>query len=205
MDLLHTHLCERLFLNVTTDSRVFIKGDTLYRHPLSTISYTTYDLQREEDSIHLNFGSQAVMVYSPTLQGTEPWLYAYIIAIYHVFVSTVADPEPKRLELLWVRWMERGQSHLRGENSSRYTHISFVRDSGIPGEAFGFIDPSHIIRGCHLIPTFNLKRTRNRLGPSMARDVKGDWEAFYTNRYIALSIIRLIILITFEPAQVCRS
>ena len=48
------------------DERVFIKDSTLYEHPLLTVNYTTYDLQREKDSIHMNFGSQAVMVYSPT-------------------------------------------------------------------------------------------------------------------------------------------
>lgn len=182
MNLLHAHLSERLFAGTSVDDRVFIKDDTLYEHPLSTISYTTYDLERDEDLVHLGFGSQAVMVYSPTSQDTEPWLYAYIVAIYHVLVCTAADPEPKRLELLWVRWMERDPPHLRGPNSSRYTHVSFVQHSGVPGEAFGFVDPSHVIRGCHLIPAFNLQRTRDRLGPSMAWDSKGDWQAFYTNR-----------------------
>jgi hypothetical protein len=183
MDLLFTHLRERLYTGTDVDERVFIKGDTLYEHPLLTISYTTYDLKRERDPIHLNFGNQAIMVYSPTSQGTEPWLYAHVVAVYHLFVCTQIDPEPKRLELLWVRWMERGSLQLRGENSSQYTRISFIQHSVVPGEAFGFVDPSHIIRACHLIPAFNLGRTRDQLGPSMARDAKGDWKAFYANRY----------------------
>jgi len=79
--------------------------------------------------------------------------------------------------------MQRDLSQLRGPNASQYSRISFVPHSGIPGEALGFVDPSHVIRGCHLIPTFNLQRTRDRLGPSMARDAKGDWQAFYANRY----------------------
>jgi len=182
MDLLHAHLCERLFTGAGMDERVIIRGDTLYNHPLLTINYTTYNVRREKDSIHLNFGNQAVMVYSPTSQDAEPWLYAYVVAVYHVFVCTATDPEPKRLELLWVRWMQRDPSQLRGPNSRQYTRISFIPHLGVPGEAFGFADPSHIIRTCHLIPAFNLQRTRDRLGPSIARDVKGDWRAFYTNR-----------------------
>ena len=79
MDLLHAHLRERLFTNTGMDERVFIKDDTLYGHPLLTINYTTYDLKRERDSIHLNFGNQAVIVYSPTSCDGEPWLYAYIV------------------------------------------------------------------------------------------------------------------------------
>ena len=183
MDLLHAHLCDRLFAGANVDGRVFIKDNTLYKHPISAIEYTTYDLKRDEDSIHLGFRNQGVMVYSPTLPGAEPWLYAHVVAIYHVLVYTVANPEPKRLELLWVRWMERDSTQLRGPNSSQYTRVSFVQHSGVPGEAFGFVDPSHIIRGCHLIPTFHLQRTRDQLGPSIVRDIKGDWRAFYINRY----------------------
>jgi hypothetical protein len=181
MDLLHAHLHDRLFVDVDADNRVFIKDDTLYEHPLLTINYTTYDLEREVDTVHLNFGNQTVMVYSPT-SDAEPWLYAHVVAIYHVFVHTAANPEPRRLELLWVRWMELDSLQLGGANSSQYAQISFAPYSGIPGEAFGFVDPSHIIRACHLIPAFNLGWTRDRLGPSMARDIKGDWRAFYTNR-----------------------
>ncbi|KAF9646621.1 hypothetical protein BDM02DRAFT_3188673 [Thelephora ganbajun] len=157
MDLIHAHLCDRLSTDVYTDERVFIKDNILYEHPLLTVDYTTYDLKRDKDLIHLNFRNQAVMVYSPTSQGTEPWLYAHIIAVYHLFACTAADPEPKRLELLWVRWMQWHPSQLRGLNASQYTHISFTPHLGIPGEAFGFVDPSHIIRGCHLIPTFDLQ------------------------------------------------
>lgn len=183
MDLLYTHLRKRLFQDPDANERVFIKDNTLYEHLLLTIDYTTYDLKRDQDAIHLNFGNQAVMVYSPTSQDPEPWLYAYVIAIYHLSIFTPSDTEPERLELLWVRWMERDSSQLQGPNSSRYTRVSFTPDSGIPSEAFGFVDPSHVIRGCHLIPAFELQQTRNQLGPSITRDAKGDWRAFYANRY----------------------
>ena len=183
MDLLHAHLCEWLFQDPDIEEKVFIKDDTLYEHPLLTVDYTTYDLKRDQDSIHLNFGNQAVMVYFPTSEDPEPWLYAHIVAIFHLFVLTLGDTEPKRLELLWVRWMRQDSSQLRGPNASRYTRISFIPYSGVPGEAFGFVDPSHVIRGCHLIPAFDLQRTHDRLGPSIFRDTKGDWRAFYTNRY----------------------
>ena len=169
------------------EESVFIRDDTLYEHPLLTIGYTTYDLKRDKDSIHLGFGNQAVLVYSPTSQDSEPWLYAHVIAVYHVFVCTRTNPEPKRLELLWVRWMRRDTSHLKGPNASQFTRVSFISHSGTPGEAFGFVDPSHVIRGCHLIPVFDLRRTRDRLGVSIARNTKGDWQAFYANRCDPLS------------------
>ena len=95
MGLLHTHLCDQLFEDTNRNDRVFIQDDTLYKHLLSTINYTTYDLKRDSDTVHLGFGNQAVTAYSPTSQDTEPWLYVYIVAIYHVFVYTVASPELK--------------------------------------------------------------------------------------------------------------
>jgi len=79
--------------------------------------------------------------------------------------------------------MQRDTLHLEGPNASQFTRVSFVPHTGTPGESFGFVDPSHVIRGCHLIPVFNLQRTRDLLGVSMARDIKGDWRAFYANRY----------------------
>lgn len=189
MNLLQTHLCDRLLAGANFNERVFIKDNALYEHPLLTVEHTTYDLKRDSDPIHLDFGNQAVLVYSPTSQGGEPWLYAYVIAVYHVFVYTAANPEPSRLELLWVRWMERHSMQLKGPNSSQYTRISFTQHTGVPGEDFGFVDPSHVIRGCHLIPAFRLQHTRDRLGPSIARDVKGDWEAFYVNQYVFFSSV----------------
>ena len=69
MDLLDSHLRECLFSEMDVDERVFIRDDILYKHPLLTINYTTYNLQRDKDSIHLKFGNQGVLVYFPHLSG----------------------------------------------------------------------------------------------------------------------------------------
>ena len=182
MDLLYGHLRDRLFANQETDRPIFIKDATIYEHPLFNIEYTSYDLRREQDVVHLKYSSEGIMVHSPTTPGSEPWLYACVVAIYHALVYTDTDPIAKRLELLWVRWMQRDTSHLSGPNAKYYPRVSFVPHSNVPGESFGFVDPSHIIRGCHLLPIFKLGRTRDQLGPSMFRDNKGDWQAFYANR-----------------------
>ena len=199
MDLLHAHLCDQLFAGVDSDERVFIKGDTLYEHSILTVEYTSYDLQREDDTVHLNFGNQVVMIYSQTSQAIKPWLYAHVIAIYHVFVHTATNPEPKHLELLWVRWMERDSAQLKGVNSSKYTHILLIPHSGIPGESFGFVDLSHIIHACHLIPAFNLGQTHDWLGPSMIQNVKGDWQVFYANKYDSINLYFLC-----SPVPLCK-
>ena len=183
MDSLLIHLRDRLFPDGDSTEPLFIQNNTLYNHPILTINYTSYDLQRKQDIIHLGYSREGIMVYTPTLGGDEPWSYAKILAIYHVVVRTASDPEPKRLTALWVRWMERSTSGLIGLNSQNYTQVSFVPWSGVPGTTFDFIDPSHIIRGCHLLPAFALGRTHDLLDPSIARDREGDWRAYYANRY----------------------
>ena len=183
MESLLTHLRNRLFPDENNTEPIFIQNDTLYNHPILTINYTSYNLQREQDIIHLGYGREGIMVYTPTLGGNEPWSYANILTIYHVIVRTASDPEPKRLTVLWVRWMEYSTSGLDGPNSQNYARVSFVPWSGIPGNTFDFIDPSHIIRGCHLLPVFALGRTCDLLNPSIARDPEGDWCAYYANRY----------------------
>ena len=67
--------------------------------------------------------------------------------------------------------------------------------------AFGFLDPSLVLRGCHLIPAFNDGRTSDLLTAplTIARppDEVDDWVAFYVNMHVAfLSGIIILLLIT---------
>lgn len=185
MDLLLAHLRKRLFPNGDNTEQVFIKDDVLYEHPVLNIKYTSYDVQQEKDIIHIGYDRTGVMVYTPTLgeDENEPWSYANILAVYHVTVRTASNPEPQMLTLLWVRWMQRCTGGLTGLNSRNYTRVSFVPWAGVLGSTFDFVDPSHIICACHLIPAFDLGRTHNLLDPSFVRDPKGDWCAYYANRY----------------------
>lgn len=146
------------------------------------------------------------MVYTPTLgeDENEPWSYASVLAAYHATVRTASNPEPQTLTLLWVRWMQRAEVGLTGRNSRNYTRVSFVPWSGTIGNTFDFIDPSHIIRACHLVPAFNLGRTYDLLDPSVARDPQGDWSAYYANRYRGLDFIDLISIMTYDPMTQVR-
>lgn len=182
MDLLLTHLRERLFPDEDNQDQIFIENDTLYEHPILNVKYTSYEVHQEKDIVHLGYGRTGVMVYTPTLTGDEPWSYASILKVYHLTVQTAFNPEPRTLTVLWVRWMQRDAVSLTGQNSRNYTRVSFVPWSGTLGSTFDFVDPSHIIRACHLIPVFDLGRTGNFLEPSIIRDSKGDWCAYYANR-----------------------
>ena len=183
MELLLAHLRERLFPGRNSTEQIFIENDTIYEHPILNIKFTSYDVQHERDIVHLGYGRTGIMVYTPTREDdSEPWLYAAILAIYHITVRTASNPEPETLTVLWVRWMQRSTAGLTGLNSQNYTRVGFVPWSDNIGSTFDFIDPSHIIRACHLIPAFNLGRTHDLLDPSIARDPKGDWCAYYANR-----------------------
>jgi hypothetical protein len=185
MELLLDHLRARLFTNKDNAEQIFIDNDTLYEHPLLNIRYMSYEVRQENDIVHVGYGRTGIMVYTPTAteDENEPWSYANILAVYHVIVRTASNPSPQTLTVLWVRWMERNTAGLTGPNSRNFTQVSFVPWSGTRGNTFDFVNPSHIIRACHFIPNFNLGRTHTLLDQSIARDTKGDWCAFYANRY----------------------
>jgi hypothetical protein len=81
----------------------------------------------------------------------------------------------------------------RYRSSPRYARlpiVGFVEDSD--DLAFGFLDPSLVIRGCHLIPRFASGRTNTLMmlyqGPTAARapGYTDDWTNFYVNMYVLL-------------------
>jgi hypothetical protein len=85
------------------------------------------------------------------------------------------------MEFLWVRWFGVIEGHQCGTKIARLPKIGFLEESD--PSAFGFLDPSFVIRGCHLIPAFadgrtqDLLTTKSSLGrPAGETD---DWAAFY--------------------------
>ncbi|KAI8994034.1 hypothetical protein BD414DRAFT_411805, partial [Trametes punicea] len=68
----------------------------------------------------------------------------------------------------------------------RLNQIGFVpeEDNG----TFDFLDPTDVIRACHLIPAFAEHRTTSLLRPSpLSRPVSEqhqDWERYYVNRFV---------------------
>lgn len=116
----------------------------------------------------------------------HPYWYARVLGVFHVKVLHVApnghylsgDRRGRRMDFLWVRWLGIEPGYRSGWKARRLDRVGFV-----PGaDAFGFVNPEDVIRGAHLIPAFALGRTKDFLGPSMARDPEGDWLNFYVNR-----------------------
>ena len=87
-----------------------------------------------------------------------------------------------RIDFLWVQWFQFDDSFKRGWQTWRLHHLEFM-DARRPG-AFGFLDPSVVIRGVHLIPVFAHDRTFEflPLQNSVARmplNEDKDWHFYY--------------------------
>jgi hypothetical protein len=88
------------------------------------------------------------------------------------------------MEFLWVRWYGTEPGYRSGFKAARLPKIGFVPDSD--DYAFGLLDPSLVLRGCHIVPVFSGGRTDSLLSLSpghatVARDEgeNDDWENFY--------------------------
>jgi hypothetical protein len=154
----------------------------IYAHAAIQFNYTTYDVCRAQDSVkpHSDHADIMVLSYEDDKKGIpHPFWYGRVQGIYHIRVMPfdiegVAQlKEETRMDFLWVRWfgMEPLKSHKSGFKYQHLDRVGFL-DNDNP-EAFGFVDPKEVIRGCHLIPAFDWKRTEAFIGPSVARDDGG--------------------------------
>ena len=175
------HNCGTKHYDPEKFTKLIIRDEAIYCYPLIWFNFTTYDFQRDQDIIHPTFDKKDIMVYCPGLDGPFPWRYAQVQGIFHVNVQTASLPMPKKLFFLWVRWFTPIDVNFNPAQARSYPRISFIPYQSNEDKPFGFIDPEHVIRGCHLIPTFELGRTSHLLPPSVARDRAGDWNAFSVN------------------------
>lgn len=152
------------------------------------VNFTTYDVRRDQDS--LNPVKQCyVMVRSPeTEPDAHPFWYAQVLGVFHATVSIFPSKESRleqvlntRVEFLWVRWFGVEPGDRSGFKYCKLPKIGFVPESD--RFAFGFLDPSVVIRGCHLIPAFAQGRTGRllRANSTFARNPgeKKDWINYY--------------------------
>jgi hypothetical protein len=123
------------------------------------------------------------MVLSGEMMPSHPYWYARVLGIYHMETWLIDGGEPVKhhLEVLWVRWLAPLKSHRSGMKRARLPKVAFVEESDL--DAFGFLDPSQVIRGTHLIPAFASGRGTSslRYGKSLARPggEPDDWEEQY--------------------------
>ena len=88
------------------------------------------------------------------------------------------------LEVLWVCWLEIDPGHKWGFRQHVLFKVGFISEQS-DSPAFGFLNSSLVIHGCHLIPTFANGQTDQLLwsSPSIARhhDKADDWMEYYIN------------------------
>lgn len=117
----------------------------------------------------------------------HPFWYAHVLRAFHIQVlhtgPQARNRSPQTLEVLWVRWLGIDPTFQWGLKEARLPKVGFVPMTD--DDAFGFLDPSFVIRGCHLIPAFAEGRSDAllRRGPSLARfeEEVDDWAYFYVN------------------------
>jgi hypothetical protein len=167
-------------------STVQIIGDQIYSAKVLCINYTTYDIRRDQDSMNPRTHCDIMVLSTETGLSAHRYWYARILGVFHARVMH-SGPEAKNysvqhMEFLWVRWFGMEPSYRWGFKSARLPKIGFVPDAD--EGAFGFLDPSLVIRGCHLVPCFAGGRTPDLLhssAPTAARqpDEVDDWLNYY--------------------------
>ena len=165
---------------------VLFKGDKIYRHRLLRVNYTTYDLQRECDSINPRTDNRDIMLLSnPDSGDHHPFSYTRVLGIFHANIIYTGpgsnDFKSRRVEFLWVRWFEVLQ-----DCSSMWEHdvLDTVRLLPVADQdAFSFVDPAMVLRGCHIIPLFASGQLHLD-GAAMSRCTGDldDWKRYYVNR-----------------------
>src|ERR1700679_2780708 len=87
-------------------------GQKIYSVQTCRLFYTTYDLQRDSDTINPRTHSDIMLRSPETEEEAEACLYAKVICVLHAHVwveqaDTPAARRVKRMNLLWVRWLGR--------------------------------------------------------------------------------------------------
>lgn len=170
---------------------VWITNNQIYSVKTLSVNYTTYDVRRDRDTINPG-NHNFLMVRSPE-DGSEahPYWYAQVLGVYHAFVSTTHPTaryrSVRRMEFLWVRWLGVEPRYRSGSRYARLPMVGFVEDSD--ELAFGFLDPSLVIRGSHLIPRFASGRTNTLMSYQGSTEARApgctdDWTNYYVNMYV---------------------
>ncbi|KIJ64394.1 hypothetical protein HYDPIDRAFT_90003, partial [Hydnomerulius pinastri MD-312] len=171
--------------DLSTLNQVVFKGDRIYRHNIFHVNYTTYDVRRAQDTINPRTEHRDIMLLAP-LDSAHPFLYARVLGIFHANViytgPGLKDYHPRCLEVLWVRWFEVVDAPAGWEHAA-LDSLRFVPNA--QDDAYGFINPADVLRGCHLIPAFADGRMHPD-GVSMSRNAKdgADWKKYYVNRFV---------------------
>ena len=172
---------------------VHILGNKLFEVSTMTVNFTSYDIRRDYDLVNPR-SHPDIMIVSPDSETNNalPFWYARVLKIYHADVWTshpdVRDHSTHSMNFLWVRWFGTEPGYNWGFSHARLPKIGFVEWND--PFAFTFLDPAHVVRGCHLIPAFAEGRTSTLLpegksaGRVLVAEETDDWLNFYVGMYV---------------------
>ncbi|CAE6473819.1 unnamed protein product [Rhizoctonia solani] len=171
--------------------KVTFQTDRMFSHATLGIHYTSYDVRREHDTVNPKSSSRFVLLPSSASDdpNAHPFLYARVLGIYHANVRYCGRP-PKRMDFLWVRWLDYDKNEPGGWGSERLDRVSYApcRNDEELLDGFGFIDPRNVIRAVHLIPDFNCGTSGSIFAadPTLVApdNTEHDWNYHYVNRDI---------------------
>lgn len=147
-------------------------------------------MRRGQDTMNPRTHSDVMVASAETEPGAHPFWYARILGVFHAKVlhthPNAHNRSIQHVEFLWVRWFGIEQDYEHGTHLGRLPKIGFVPDTD--DSAFGFLDPSLILRGCHLVPAFANGRTSKLLRTSMPSAGRSpgevdDWVNYYVIMY----------------------
>ena len=173
----------------TENNTIHFKGNRIYQHNIMRINYTMYDVRRAQDVINPKTDQQNVMLLS--FEEFDPsrhqYSYARVLGIFHVYViytgRGMLDYKARRMEFLWVRWYDilDDVDVDVGWRRARLDRLHFppMDEEG----SFGFIDPTYVLRACHLMPSLAAGRHHPEGGGiSPCAQNSNDWHEYFVNR-----------------------
>ena len=171
----------------TDRGTVRLIDNRIYSAKVLRVNYTTYDVRRDQDSMNPRTHSDVMVLSREGGPNAHPYWYARVLGVFHVRLlhtgAAATNRSVQRMEFLWVRWFGTVDGHQYGFKAARLPKVGFIDESD--PSAFGFLDPTLVVRGCHLIPAFFDGRTSELLRtPYTAARPPGehdDWAAFYVS------------------------
>jgi len=163
---------------------VGIVNNHIYSAKVLRINFTTYDVRRDQDSINQQTHCDVMVKSQEDPTNGHAFWYARVLGVFHVQVfhtgPLARNGSIQHIEFLWVRWFGIVGGYRYGPKVARLPKIGFLDETD--ESVFGFLDPSLVIRACHLVPAFADGRTTELLTTkvSLGRPVgeTDDWSAF---------------------------
>ncbi|KAG2014244.1 hypothetical protein CC2G_011079 [Coprinopsis cinerea AmutBmut pab1-1] len=177
---------------------VIIQNDCIYHHKLMKLRYTSYDMRRQEDVIHVHKSKPCnIMVLNPdydpadTSSRAHPFRYGRVLGIFHGNVNFIGplieggrSAGYHRIDFLWIHWYRVQDNNL--PHTLDEVELLPAQEKG----SISFIHPSEVIRAVHLIPRFSKGvRSETRSDGRQPRNVKvkrdwKEWTTYYVNRFV---------------------